>query len=159
MTVDDREWLKTYWVSVVKAHSRPYDPESLEEQVSLSVQFLSDTEVAEYVATLRGVNGDSIESGYSDKPLQSTPSEIYCEGTDSPLVGHNKGWVRYIANVMQLVGYYMLIHDGFQWGLLIKGCSDLLILYWALNNRLYDVIIVTAIFCVFNFQRLGACFL
>ena len=100
------------------------------------------------------VKGDSKESGYTDKGLQSASSELYCEGTESPLVGHNKGWVRWVANAMQLVGYYMLIHDGFQWGLLIKGISDLLILVWASYNKLYDVIVVTAIFCVFNFQRL-----
>ena len=100
------------------------------------------------------VKGDEKESGYPDKGLQSETSELYCEGTDSPLVGHNKGWVRWLANAMQLVGYYMLIHDGFQWGLLIKGISDVLILVWAAHNKLYDVIVVTAIFCVFNFQRL-----
>ena len=100
------------------------------------------------------VKGDSKESGYSDKGLQSTENELSLEGTDPLLVGHNKGWVRWVANAMQLVGYYMLIHDGFQWGLLIKGISDLLILVWASYNKLYDVIVVTAIFCVFNFQRL-----
>ena len=94
------------------------------------------------------------ESGYPDKGLQDDPSELYCGGTELPHVGHNKGWVRYVANLLQLVGYYMLIHDGFQWGLFIKGVSDVLILVWASYNRLYDVIVVTAIFCVFNFQRL-----
>ena len=97
---------------------------------------------------------DSKETGYTDKGLQTADSELYCEGTDSPLVGHNKGWIRWVANGMQLIGYYMLIHDGFQVGLLVKGISDVLIMAWGCYNKLWDVVVVTAIFCVFNFQRL-----
>lgn len=73
--------------------------------------------------------------------------------TDQPTTVNNQGWIRWIANGMQLVGYYMLINDGFGTGLVIKGISDILIMIWAGYNRLYDVIFVTAIFCVFNFQR------
>ena len=47
----------------------------------------------------------------------------------------------------------MLINDGFGTGLLIKSISDILIMVWAGYNKLYDVIVVTTIFCVFNFQR------
>ena len=89
-----------------------------------------------------------------DNQLKSSEDQLQYGGDDSTLVGHNQGWIRWVANGMQLVGYYMLIHDGFSTGLLIKGISDLLIMVWASYNKLYDVIIVTAIFCVFNFQRL-----
>ena len=64
------------------------------------------------------------------------------------------GWIRWVANSIQLVGYYMLVHDGFGYGLLVKGISDLLIMYWGLSNKLWDVFIVTSIFCFINFQRL-----
>ena len=47
----------------------------------------------------------------------------------------------------------MLIHNSFSTGLVIKGVSDLLIMVWAAKNKLWDVVGVTAIFCVFNFQR------
>jgi len=87
-------------------------------------------------------------------PSPQDESQCTCD-TDQPTTVNNQGWIRWIANGMQLVGYYMLIHDGFGTGLLIKGISDLLIMVWAGYNRLYDVIFVTAIFCVFNFQRLA----
>ena len=96
----------------------------------------------------------SPKSGDGDNGLQSPSDQLQYGGDDSTPVGHNQGWIRWVANGMQLVGYYMLINDGFSTGLLIKGISDLLIMVWASYNKLYDVIIVTAIFCVFNFQRL-----
>lgn len=63
------------------------------------------------------------------------------------------GAVRWLANGMQLIGYYMLIHDGFSTGLFIKAISDVLIMYWGLRNKLWDVFIVTGIFCFMNIQR------
>ena len=89
-----------------------------------------------------------------DNRLKTSVDPLQYGGDDSTPVGHNQGWIRWVANGMQLVGYYMLINDGFSTGLLIKGISDLLIMVWASYNKLYDVIAVTAIFCVFNFQRL-----
>ena len=65
-----------------------------------------------------------------------------------------KGWIRWVANAMQLVGYFLLIHDGFGVGLLIKGVSDILIIVWGAYNRMWDVVVVTGIFCIMNFQRL-----
>lgn len=64
------------------------------------------------------------------------------------------GWIRWIANGIQLVGYFLLIHDTMGVGLAIKGLSDLLIMYWGLSNKLWDVFVVTGIFCVMNFERL-----
>lgn len=96
----------------------------------------------------------SLKSGDENNGLQSPSDQLQYECDDSTPVGHNNGWIRWVANGMQLVGYYMLINDGFATGLLIKGISDLLIMVWASYNKLYDVIAVTAIFCVFNFQRL-----
>ena len=63
-------------------------------------------------------------------------------------------WSRWVANGMQLVGYFLLIHSGFATGLCIKGVSDLLIVFWGWRNRLWDVVAVTLIFSVMNFQRL-----
>lgn len=65
-----------------------------------------------------------------------------------------RGWIRWIANGIQLVGYFLLIHDTMGVGLAIKGLSDLLIMYWGLSNKLWDVFVVTGIFCVMNFERL-----
>ena len=92
-------------------------------------------------------------SEVDNKAEQTTPSELQYEGTTLETVGNNLGAIRWVANGMQLVGYYMLIHNSFATGLLIKGISDLLIMTWAANNKLWDVVGVTAIFCVFNFQR------
>ena len=101
----------------------------------------------------QGVSGDD------DNGLHSEVDQLQCKCDDSSSVGHNQGWVRWVANVMQLVGYYMLIHDGFAYGLLIKGISDLLIMYWATRCKLWDVVGVTMIFSVLNFQRFAECFL
>ena len=91
----------------------------------------------------------------NNKQEQIAEDSIKCEGTDSdPTVTSNLGFVRYIANAMQLVGYYLLIHDGFAIGLMVKGVSDILITIWAIRNKLWDVVAVTSIFCVLNFQRL-----
>ena len=92
---------------------------------------------------------DTLTAGCPVPPDESK----YGSDTDQPATVNNQGWIRWVANGMQLVGYYMLIHDGFGTGLLIKGISDILIMIWASYNRLSDVIVVTAIFCVFNFQR------
>lgn len=63
------------------------------------------------------------------------------------------GWLRWVANGIQLVGYFLLIHDTMGVGLFIKGVSDLMIMYWGLTNKLWDVFVVTSIFCVMNFER------
>ena len=91
--------------------------------------------------------------GTNTTPCSVTPDELQQGQDDSLSVGHNNGWIRWAANALQLVGYYMLIHDGFGTGLFIKGISDIMIMIWASYNKLYDVIVVTAIFCVLNFQR------
>lgn len=64
------------------------------------------------------------------------------------------GWIRWIANGMQLIGYFMLIHDGFAVGLAIKAVSDVLLITWGWYNKLWDVVIITGIFTVMNSQRL-----
>ena len=92
-------------------------------------------------------------SEVDNKAEQVKPSEVYYEGTTLGTVGNNLGSIRWLANALQLVGYYMLIHNSFSTGLVIKGISDLLIMVWAGKNKLWDVVGVTAIFCVFNFQR------
>ena len=92
-------------------------------------------------------------SEVDNKAEQTSPPEVYYEGTTLETVGNNLGAIRWVANGMQLIGYYMLIHNSFSIGLVIKGISDLLIMLWAANNKLWDVVGVTAIFCVFNFQR------
>ncbi|QIN96658.1 hypothetical protein [Synechococcus phage S-N03] len=66
----------------------------------------------------------------------------------------NCGWVRIVANAIQLVGYFLLIHNTFVIGLAIKALSDLLIMYWAWRNNLWDVVIVTGIFGLMNTERL-----
>lgn len=63
------------------------------------------------------------------------------------------GLLRWVANGIQLVGYFLLIHDTMGVGLFIKGISDLLIMYWGCSNKLWDVFVVTGIFCVMNFER------
>ena len=85
------------------------------------------------------------------KDIQS--SELQYQESIPEQVGNNLGAVRWVANGMQLVGYYMLINNSFTLGLFIKGISDLLIMTWAVRNKLWDVVGVTAIFCIFNFQR------
>ena len=92
-------------------------------------------------------------SQVDNKAEQVSTHEIYYEGTTLDTVGNNLGAIRWLANGLQLVGYYMLIHNSFSTGLVIKGVSDLLIMVWAAKNKLWDVVGVTAIFCVFNFQR------
>ena len=92
-------------------------------------------------------------SGADNKQQQVSPAELHYEGTTLETVGNNLGAIRWVANGLQLVGYYMLIHNSFTTGLIIKGVSDLLIMVWAMKNKLWDVVGVTAIFCVFNFQR------
>jgi hypothetical protein len=73
--------------------------------------------------------------------------------TNSPTVDI-QGWVRWVANVLQLIGYFLLLHTGGVVGLSLKALSDVLILYWAWRNSLYDVIGVTAIFTLMNSERL-----
>ena len=92
-------------------------------------------------------------SGADNKQQQVSPAELHYESTTLETVGNNLGAIRWVANGLQLVGYYLLIHNSFTTGLIIKGCSDLLIMVWAAKNKLWDVVGVTAIFCVFNFQR------
>ena len=92
-------------------------------------------------------------SEVDNKAEQVSSSEVYYEGTTLETVGNNLGAIRWVANALQLVGYYMLIHNSFSTGLVIKGVSDLLIMVWAMRNKLWDVVGVTAIFCVFNFQK------
>lgn len=65
-----------------------------------------------------------------------------------------QGWIRWVANGLQLVGYFMLIHDGFAVGLAIKAFSDVLLITWGLYNKLWDVVIITGIFTIMNSQRL-----
>ena len=92
-------------------------------------------------------------SGADNKQQQVSPAELNYEHDTLETVGNNLGAIRWVANGLQLVGYYMLIHNSFTTGLIIKGVSDLLIMVWAMKNKLWDVVGVTAIFCVFNFQR------
>ena len=92
-------------------------------------------------------------SGADNKQQQVSPAELNYEHDTLETVGNNLGAIRWVANGLQLVGYYMLIHNSFTTGLIIKGISDLLIMVWAMKNKLWDVVGVTAIFCVFNFQR------
>ena len=67
----------------------------------------------------------------------------------------NKGWVRWAANLTCLVGYYLLINDSFAIGLALKGVADVGIIIWGYYNKLWDVVAITVIFCVMNFQRLS----
>ena len=92
-------------------------------------------------------------SGADNNQQQVSPAELNYSQDTSETVGNNLGAIRWVANGLQLVGYYMLIHNSFSTGLIIKGVSDLLIMVWAMKNKLWDVVGVTAIFCVFNFQR------
>ena len=92
-------------------------------------------------------------SGVDNKQQQVSPAELNYSQDTSETVGNNLGAIRWVANALQLVGYYLLIHNSFSTGLVIKGVSDLLIMVWAAKNKLWDVVGVTAIFCVFNFQR------
>ena len=85
-------------------------------------------------------------------------SGLYYPCDESTSVGIKQGWVRWVANAMQLIGYYLLLNDGFTIGLFIKGTSDLLIMYWALRNKLWDVVGTTAIFTALNFQKFAECF-
>lgn len=73
---------------------------------------------------------------------------------DSTVSNDQAGWVRIIANAIQLVGYFLLIHNTFVVGLAIKALSDLMIMYWAWRNNLWDVVIVTGIFGLMNSERL-----
>ena len=63
------------------------------------------------------------------------------------------GWIRWVANGMQLIGYFILIHDNMIWGLPLKGLSDILLIYWGYKNKLWDVVGVTVIFTAMNFER------
>ena len=38
-----------------------------------------------------------------------------------------QGWIRWVANCLQLPGYYLLIHNTFEVGLAIKAFSDVLL--------------------------------
>ena len=92
-------------------------------------------------------------SEVDNKQKETAPSELQYQESIPEQVGNNLGVIRWVANGMQLIGYYMLINNSFTLGLFIKGVSDLLIMAWAMRNKLWDVVGVTAIFCVFNFRR------
>ena len=64
------------------------------------------------------------------------------------------GWIRWVANLLQLPGYFLLIHDTFIVGLAIKAVSDILLIGWGVRNKLWDVVAVTGIFCLMNTERL-----
>ena len=49
----EKRWLIDRWVATIKAHSRPYDPVTLLDDVKRSVQCLTDSEVADYVKVLK----------------------------------------------------------------------------------------------------------
>jgi hypothetical protein len=49
---ENRAWLVEYWATVITNHNRPY-PKNYMDTVLSSVQFLSDTEVDDYVAVLK----------------------------------------------------------------------------------------------------------
>ena len=65
-----------------------------------------------------------------------------------------QGWIRWVANCLQLPGYFLLIHNTFEVGLAIKAVSDLLLIVWGVRNKLWDVVMVTGIFCLMNLERL-----
>ena len=44
-------------------------------------------------------------------------SGLYYPCDESTSVGIKQGWVRWVANAMQLIGYYLLLNDGFTIGL------------------------------------------
>ncbi len=68
-------------------------------------------------------------------------------------MNNKNGWVRWVANILQLPGYYLLIHDTFVIGLALKAISDFLLIYWGWRNKLYDVVAITSIFALMNMQR------
>ena len=49
----NREYLREHWLHSVRTHNRPYNEEELQIQVEVSLAYLSDSEVDEYVAGLK----------------------------------------------------------------------------------------------------------
>ena len=49
----EKRWLYNLWVELITAHSRPYNPDTLHDDVKRSVECLTDSEVADYVQVLK----------------------------------------------------------------------------------------------------------
>ena len=49
----EKRWLIDRWVATIKAHNRPFNPDTLHDDVKRSVECLTDSEVADYVQVLK----------------------------------------------------------------------------------------------------------
>lgn len=66
----------------------------------------------------------------------------------------NANTIRIVANLIQLVGYFLILHGGGMVGVAIKALSDLMIMYWGYKNNMWDVVGVTGIFGLMNIEKL-----
>ena len=62
--------------------------------------------------------------------------------------------LRVYANCMLVVGHFVLLYVSFFWGLIISFSSNLLLMPWAVKDRLWDVVVILSFFTVIEGGKL-----
>lgn len=67
--------------------------------------------------------------------------------------------LRYIGNLLLVIGYFILLWGDFKYGLLVKSIGGLLTVPFAIKLKLWDVLILCAFYSTIEFTKLIQLFL
>ena len=67
--------------------------------------------------------------------------------------------LRYLGNILLIVGYQIMLWGDFKYGLLVKFIGGALTIPFAIKLKLYDVLVLCAFFSVNELAKLSQLFL
>ena len=64
--------------------------------------------------------------------------------------------LRYFGSILAIAGYFIILNVDMYWGIWIRIIADLLVIPWAVQNKLCDVTILLSFFVAIEIHKLIA---
>lgn len=62
-------------------------------------------------------------------------------------------FLRYVGTILVIVGYYVLLYVNVFWGIVLRMIANIILLPWAIKNKLWDFVILLCFFLVIEFHK------
>lgn len=62
-------------------------------------------------------------------------------------------FLRYVGIILVIIGYYVLLYVNVFWGIVLRIIANIILLPWAIKNKLWDFIILLGFFLVIEFHK------
>jgi hypothetical protein len=62
--------------------------------------------------------------------------------------------LRYFGSILAIAGYFIILNVDMYWGIWIRIIADLLVIPWAVKNKLWDVTILLSFFVAIEIHKL-----